>query len=157
MTNRLVISSIAVIMLLVGGSIEAGPAGHKKILKKYRGWVHTKSMVIPDKSHALYGFHNIYANSKALKANLRGKTYPEGSVFVVAFYDVVNKDGTVNQGSKTMDALMIKDQSATDTGGWTYAAYGADGSPKGINPAKDCFECHKQAKANDYVFHKVIR
>ena len=129
----------------------------KKLPKGYRDWTHTKSMVIPDKKHGLYGFHNVYANKKALKTlKSNGKKYPVGSSFVVSFYEVVEKDGNINQGKKIMDAIMIKDKSSKATNYWSYAAFAADGSKKPINPAKDCHECHKSQKSKDFVFHSFI-
>ncbi len=129
-----------------------------KLPKGYRNWTHTKSMIIPDKSHGLYGFHNIYANQKALRTMLSGKkNYPVGAGFVVSFYELVKKDGTLNQGKKIMDAVMIKDKKAKTTNFWSYAAFGPTGKAKPINQMKDCHECHKDQKANDYVFHKFIR
>lgn len=129
-----------------------------KLPRGYRNWTHTKSMIIPDKSHGLYGFHNIYANQKALKAMLSGKKpYPVGSGFVVSFYEVVNKDGTFNQGKKIMDAVMIKDKSSKATNYWAYAAFDQKGKAKPINQMKDCHGCHQKQKSNDYVFHSFIK
>ena len=54
--------------LAVPFAASALTAGEKTaaLPKDFRAWTHTKSMVIPDKSHGLYGFHNIYANKAAL-------------------------------------------------------------------------------------------
>ncbi|SMF02524.1 cytochrome P460 family protein [Pseudobacteriovorax antillogorgiicola] len=146
-------------LTVLGGAVYGKMHKKAKLPKNFRFWTHTKSMVIPDKSHGLYGFHNIYANKKAYKTMIRSKKpYPNGAKFVVSFYDVVKKDGTTNQGKKLMDALMVKDSSAKDTGGWIFAAFDDKGAPKPINPKKDCFQCHAdQAKNNDYVFHKYIK
>ena len=38
--------------------------------KEYRRWLHSKSMVIPDKGHGLYGFHHVYVEPRALDAYL---------------------------------------------------------------------------------------
>lgn len=126
--------------------------------QNFRDWTHTKSMVIPDKKHGLYGFHNIYANDKALPLVKKpGGKYPDGAEFVVSFYDVVNDKGTSNQGNKLMDAVMVKNSKATATGGWEFAVFDSTGKPKTINAAKDCFACHAQnAKKTDFVFHKYI-
>ena len=125
--------------------------------KDFRAWTHTKSMVIPDKSHGLYGFHNNYANKAALPSLKKGGTFKEGSVMVISFYDVVVDGGMTTQGKKLMDAYMKKEKSAVKTGGWVYAAFGPDGKAKAIDPIKDCFDCHAAgAKNTDYVFHKYI-
>jgi hypothetical protein len=125
--------------------------------KGFRMWTHTKSMVIPDKSHGLYGFHNIYANKKALTTLKAGGTYPEGASFVVSFYEVKNEGGASVQGPKIMDAVMVKTAKATTTGGWAYGVYDAKGKKKAVDVVKGCYECHNaQAKATDYVFEKYI-
>jgi hypothetical protein len=125
--------------------------------KNFRSWTHTKSMVIPDKSHGLYGFHNIYANKKALMTLKSGGTYPEGAAFVVSFYEVKNEGGASSQGAKIMDAVMWKTAKAASTGGWAYGAYDAFGKKKAVDVVKNCYECHNaQAKATDYVFEKYI-
>jgi len=127
-----------------------------KLPKDFREWTHTKSMVIPDKGHGLYGFHSIYANEKALKTLKAGGTYKDEAAFVVSFYEVVDKDGMVTQGKKLMDVLMEKDRSAEKTGGWVWAAFDADGKAKAIDPVKDCYECHTPVADRDYVFHSYI-
>ncbi len=125
--------------------------------KGFRNWVHTKSMVIPDKTHGLYGFHNIYANAKALPTLKSGGTYPEGASFVVSFYDVKVEGGASNQGAKIMDAVMVKSAKAKSTGGWAYGVYDHAGKKKAVDVVKGCYECHNaQAKASDYVFEKYI-
>jgi hypothetical protein len=125
--------------------------------EKGRSWTHTKSMVIPDKSHGLYGFHNIYANDAALGGLKAGGKFPEGAAFVASFYDVVVEAWMTSQGKKLMDVYMEKDKSAEKTGGWVYAAFGPDGKAKAIDPVKDCYDCHAVgAKGADFIFHKYI-
>lgn len=133
------------------GEKTAGPP------KGFRSWTHVKSMVIPDKSHGLYGFHNVYVNGTALPALKAGGQYKDGAAFVASFYEVEVKDGMTMQGAKKMDTVMIKDRKASATGGWSYAAYGPDGKSLGVDPVKACFECHAQgAKDSDFVFSKWI-
>lgn len=127
-----------------------------KLPKNFREWAHTKSMVIPDKSHGLYGFHNIYANEKALKSLKGGGKYAEEAAFVVSFYEVVNEAGMVSQGAKIMDAVMIKNKKAAATEGWIYAAFGPGGKTLPIDPVKDCYECHTSVRDKDFVFHAYV-
>lgn len=123
----------------------------------WRNFVHVKSMVIPDKSHGLYGFHHIYINKKGLDTLKKGAMYPEGTMFVGVFYDVVTeKDGSINQGKKLFYVLMRKDSTAKDTGGWRYAAFDPDGKYMEKDVKKDCYECHTAAKESDYIFSKFI-
>ncbi len=147
----------------------AGPAADKgkekktgakapavELPKGFRDWAHTKSMVIPDKTDGLYGFHNIYANQKALKTLKDGGIYQEQSAFVASFYEVVDRDGMVTPGDKIMDVVMVKDKKAAETEGWAYAAFGPDGKPLAVDPVKDCYECHTAVKDKDFVFHSYV-
>lgn len=149
--------SVGLVAVMLAATL--GVAGTKGAIlpKDFRSWAHTKSMVIADKSHGLYGFHNIYANDKALPTLKKGGAYKDGSAFVVSFYEVLTDGGATIQGKKTQDLLMVKDSKAAKTGGWIYAAFGPDGKPLDIDPVKACFECHeKGAKAGDFIFSKYV-
>jgi Cytochrome P460 len=123
----------------------------------FRTWTHVKSMVITDKAHGLYGFHNVYADPAALEALKGGRGYPEGAQFAVSFYEVTTDGPMLGQGKKLMDTFMRKDAAAKATGGWTYGASGPDGKPLAIDVAKSCYECHATgAKASAFVFSKYI-
>jgi len=155
--RRTVGLSIGLIVVVLAATLALAGEMGAALPKDFRSWTHTKSMVIPDKSHGLYGFHNIYTNDAALPTLKEGGTYKEGSAFVVSFYDVVVEGGTTVTGKKIQDVLMVKDKEATGTGGWIYAAYGPDGKPLQIDPVKACYECHeKGAKATDFVFSKYV-
>jgi hypothetical protein len=122
---------------------------------EFRAWTHVKSMVITDKAHGLYGFHNVYADPAAAKALKAGAAYPEGAQFAVSFYDVTTDGAMLSQGAKRMDTFMRKDASAKGTGGWTFAASGPDGKPLALDVVKGCYECHAGgAKGSDLVFSK---
>lgn len=145
------------VVVLLSASACFASDDFEEALEDFREWRHTKSMVISDKNHGLYGFHNIYANEKALKGLKKGE-YKEGAAFVVRFYDVVEKDGMITQGAILMDAVMIKDDDAKETGNWAYGAFDEDGKSKGVDPVKDCYECHAGgAKDKDYIFHSYVK
>ncbi|HYX32802.1 MAG TPA: cytochrome P460 family protein [Oligoflexus sp.] len=148
--------ALSVVSILCSAGL-AFAAEFAPLPKGFREWVHTKSMVIPDKTHGLYGFHNIYANKKAIPTLKSGGTYPDGAAFVVSFYEVKNEGGASNQGAKIMDAVMVKTAKAKATGGWAYGVYDPMGKKKAVDVVKGCYECHNaQAKATDYVFEKYI-
>jgi hypothetical protein len=131
-------------------------ASHHEMPKGFREWTQVKSMVITDAAHGLYGFHNVYANAKALPALKAGKTYASGSAFAVSFYEVKQDGAMITQGKKIQDVLMTKDAGAKETGQWRFAAFDAEGKPKAIEQAK-CFDCHvKGAKDSDFVFSKWV-
>ena len=124
---------------------------------EFRSWGHVKSMVITNKSHGLYGFHNVYADPAALAALRAGKAFPEGAQFAVSFYEVTTEGAMLSQGKKIMDTFMKKDASAKATGGWAFAATGPDGKPLAVDVAKGCYECHASgAKGTDLVFSKYV-
>lgn len=132
-------------------------AAHHELPKDYRTWAHVKSMVITDKGHGLYGFHNVYANPKALKALRSGKAHAKGAEYVVSFYEVAAEGAMLSQGKKIMDAYMKKDDAAKQTGGWWFNAFGPDGKPLGLDVVKGCYQCHAGgAKDTDLVFSKFI-
>jgi hypothetical protein len=148
--NRLAIA--AVLALAAGAAAAALPTS-----AEFRGWTHVKSMVITDKSHGLYGFHNVYADPAALKALKAGASYPDGSRFAVSFYEVAAEGAMLSQGKKLMDTFMRKDAAAKATGGWTFEALGPDGKPLAIDAVKACYECHATgAKASGLVFSKYV-
>ncbi len=156
-TNRwFPVIAVALGLTLAATTVLSGE-GTPAFPKEFRSWTHTKSMVIPDKNHGLYGFHDIYANKAALASLKKGGTFKEGSAMMVTFHDVVVDGGATSQGKKLWNAYMKKEKSAVKTGGWMFAAFEPDGKPKTIDPVKDCFECHRNgAKSTDFVFHKYI-
>lgn len=119
----------------------------------YRSWAHAKSMVIGDKSHGLYGFHHVYVQPGALETYKKGGRHAEGAQMVVPFYEVVDDGkGTITQGPLKMVAVMRKDKSATDTGGWRYGAFGPDGKALALDVKANCYQCHTAKKDRDFVF-----
>lgn len=123
--------------------------------KDYRSWERSKQKVVTDKNSLFYGIHYIYVDKKAMPAYEAGKGYPEGSRFVVEFFDMKMDGGKPVQGNKSMTVLMKRDRTQKETGGWLFAAFGPDGKPSGLDPVKNCFECHvEQAKDREYVISR---
>jgi hypothetical protein len=120
--------------------------------KDYRRWLHSKSMVIPDKQHALSGFHHVYVEPKALEAYRAGTGYPEGSRLVVPFHEVKDEGGMVQEGALRMVAVMERRAAATDTGGWRWAAFDGEGKPMSLDVKTACYSCHVPKKDRSYVF-----
>jgi hypothetical protein len=130
-------------------------AGKNSLPKGYQKWEKSKARVITDKKSIFYGIHYIYVDKRAMKAYKTGATYPEGSRFVVVNYSIKDEAGSPVEGKKTMIALMQKDKRLKDTGGWLFAGFSPDGKLSGLDPVKDCYECHlKEAKATDLVISK---
>jgi hypothetical protein len=143
------VAAVALVAVQVSAMHHERPAG-------YRSWTHVKSMVITDKGHGLYGFHNVYANKAAVEG-LKSNKYAQGAEFMVSFYEVTTEGAMISQGKKIMDAYMKKDAAAKQTGGWWFNAFGPDAKPLGVDVVKGCYECHAGgAKDTDLVFSKFI-
>ncbi len=144
--------------LLVPISGTGSEQGNTPYPEGYRYWTHVKSMVIYDKGHPLYGFHNVYANPTALPTVKSGGVYGEGSMFVVSFYEAAHGDGSYSQGAPLQIVVMKKDRGFADTGGWAYEAFKAgDKTPLiGAQAAEKCHACHTAVADDDYVFSHYI-
>jgi hypothetical protein len=122
--------------------------------KGYSGWQKSDRKVVNDKSSLFYGIHYIYADKKAMQGYQAGNKFAEGSRIVVEFFNI--KDNPAVDGPKNMVVLMQKDKKRAETGGWLFAGYGADGKPSGIDPVKNCFDCHKKdAAQKDFVISTI--
>lgn len=143
----------AVAVLLVA---TAATAAEKVTLPKgYEKWKKSTEKVITDKSSLFYGIHHIYVDTKAMPAYQKGGPYPEGSRFVVVQHAIKNEGGKPVKGKKSMVVLMKKDAKQSSTGGWLFAGFTPEGKPSGVDPVKNCFECHlKEAKDRDFVISR---
>ncbi|MGD9409493.1 MAG: cytochrome P460 family protein [Thiohalocapsa sp.] len=121
------------------------------------GYHFINAFVVTDENNPLFGMHEFHINTAGLDAFRRGGPYPEGTEFVGMVYALDHGDGTLNEGEGQAIALMHKVAGAEDTGGWRFAMIGADGRPMDIDPVQDCFECHTQVEARDYVFSEPRR
>ena len=129
----------------------AGPT----LPKGYTSWAKGSEKVVNDKNSLFYGIHYLYVDKKAMSAYQKGGGYPEGSQFVIEFFNIREVNGKPTKGKKNMVVLMRKEKKQTATGGWLFAGFGADGKPSGVDPVKNCFECHlKEAKDRDFVISK---
>jgi hypothetical protein len=142
-------------LAFVAAAMPALAAGTVSLPKGYEKWEKSKEKVVSDKKSLFYGIHHTYVDKKAWPAFKAGAKYPEGSRFVVVFYNIKDEGGKTVKGKKNMIVLMEKKKKQTETGGWLYAGFNPDGKPSGVDPVKNCFECHlKEAKDTDFVFSK---
>ncbi|MFZ3208689.1 MAG: cytochrome P460 family protein [Geobacteraceae bacterium] len=139
-------------------SLSASATEKAALPKGYEQWEKSMQKIVTDKKSLFYGIHYIYVNKKALKSYKEGKRkYPEGSRFVVAFYNIVDAGGKTVAGKKNMVVLMEKNRKNRETGGWLFAGFNPDGKPSGVDPVKNCFECHlKDAGETDLVISKYV-
>jgi hypothetical protein len=151
--KKIVILMTLAALLAVTGSSWA--AGRVSLPKGYEKWEKSKEKVVSDKKSLFYGIHYTYVDKKAWPAFKAGGKYPEGSRFVVVFYNMKDEGGKQVKGKKNMIVLMQKNKKFAETGGWLFAGFNPDGKPSGVDPVKNCFECHlKEAKDTDFVFSK---
>ncbi len=131
-------------------------AGEKASLPKgYEKWERSRQIVVTDKKSLFYGIHYTYVDKKAMPAFKSGGKYPEGSQFVVVHYNIREEGGKPVQGKKNMIVLMKKGKKYKETGGWLFAGFTPEGKPSGIDPVKNCYECHlKEAKDRDFVISR---
>ena len=129
-------------------------AATQSVPKGYSSWQKSERKVVTDKSSLFYGIHYIYADKKAMQGYQAGNKFPEGSRIVVEFFNI--KDNPAVDGPKNMVVLMHKDKKNKATGGWLFAGFGADGKSSGIDPVKNCFDCHlNDAAQKDYVISTI--
>ncbi len=145
-----------VIVLAFAVAVLPAVAAEKTGLPKgYQKWERSKEKVVSDKSSLFYGMHYIYVDKKAMQGYKAGGNYPQGSQFVVEQFKIGTEAGKPVRGRKDMIVLMKKDKKYQATGGWQFAGFTAEGKLSGLDPLKNCYECHaKDAAASDLVISK---
>jgi hypothetical protein len=133
-------------------------AGKAALPKGYQKWAKSSEKVVTDKNSLFYGIHYIYVDARTMKAYQTGGPYPEGSQFVVEYFNIRDEGGKPVQGKKNMIVLMKKDKKRQETGGWLYAGFNGDGTPSMVDPVKNCYECHlKEAKDRGFVISRYAQ
>jgi hypothetical protein len=149
------INVLLVGLILLSSSAAVLAAESVSLPKGYEKWERSKQQVINDKQSLFYGIHYTYVDKKAMKAFKSGGRYPEGSSFVVVQYGIRDVGGKPAQGKKSMIVMMKKDKRAQQTGGWVYAGFTPEGKPSGLDPVKNCYECHqKEAGDRDFIISR---
>lgn len=148
--------ALLILILLSLSAFPAAAADRILLPKGYEKWEKSREKIVNDKNSLFYGVHYIYADKGAMSAYKSGGRYPEGSRFVVDYYNIKDEKGKPVRGKKNMVVLMKKDKKQQATGGWLFAGFTADGKYNGtLDPVKNCYECHlKDAAATDLVISK---
>ncbi|ATL75955.1 cytochrome P460 [Chryseobacterium piperi] len=101
----------------------------------------------------------IFGNETAVKAIQEHRTnpWPNGTVFAkTAWKQEVEEDGNISTGEFIQVEFMVKDaQKYSKTKGWGWGRWkGNDLKPYGDHADfdKECVECHRPMKNQDYVF-----
>lgn len=152
MNRKTILVSMALLFATVSLSVAAASVS---LPKGYAKWQKSKQQIVTDKKSLFYGIHYTYVDAKAMKAFKKGGPYPEGSRFVVEQFTIRDAGGKPVPGKKSMIVLMKKDKRYKDTGGWQFAGFTPEGKPSGLDPVKNCYECHvKEAADRDLVISK---
>jgi hypothetical protein len=159
MRNHVSILALAAVLGALGAGTSGQTGGQVAFPEGYRGWTHTKSMVVQE-GHFLHyqfgGIHHIYANPMALAA-LQGKTsFPDGSVLVFDVLAAKPDQNALLEGPRTLVAVMEKDAKRfAKTGGWGYEAFKGDARQRTVTDGgAKCHACHKSRRSHDFVFHE---
>ena len=158
MTHRLIPLCLA--LGLVGAAYAASPEKASVAYPTgYRKWAFVKSMVIYSDKHPLFaefgGLHHVYANAEAMRALVKGGTFPDGSVLVLDLLEATDENGAWVEGSRKLVDVMEKDRARFKaTGGWGFEAFkGGSQTERTVTDASaQCFSCHQKQKDNDFVF-----
>jgi hypothetical protein len=124
----------------------------------YRSWTHVKSGILEqDHPNINYrGFNHFYANDQAVTGYQSGN-FPEGSVLVVEVIEAHSKgENYIGEGTRHHMDVMLKDSTNFKaTGGWGYAQFEKDNSPRmlTLDQKKTCYNCH--VKQKDHVFSEM--
>ena len=102
---------------LVLAALPAAGADKVSLPKGFEKWEKSKQKMVTDKKSLFYGVHYIYADKKALPAYKSGGPFPEGSRFVVTYFNIRDEGGKAVQGKKNMIVLMEKNKKYAGTGG----------------------------------------
>lgn len=145
-------------VLALVASTSAWGAEKGALPKGYQKWEKSGEKIVTDKNSLFYGIHYIYVDAKTMKAYRAGGPYPEGSRFVVEYFNIRDEGGKPVKGKKNMIVLMKKDKKQQETGGWLYAGFNGDGTPSSVDPVKNCYECHlKEAKDRGFVISRYAQ
>ncbi|MGH9855905.1 MAG: cytochrome P460 family protein [Blastocatellia bacterium] len=126
----------------------------------YRNWTHVISSLIGPQSpfyEQSGGFHNFYANEKAMEGYRTGK-FPDGSVIVDERNKAPEQYGVTRVGDRIGVAVMVKDSRRyAETGGWGYEVFRGENQPGILNSQvrATCYTCHAKQKERDFVFTTI--
>src|SRR5213594_3233877 len=130
MTHR--VAPLCLALALVGAAYAASPEKSSVAYPTgFRKWPFVKSMVIYSDKHPLFaqfgGMHHVYANAEAMRALIKGGTFPDGSVFVFDLLEAKEDNGAYVAGDRKFIGVMQKDRTKfKTTGGWGFEGFKGD-------------------------------
>jgi hypothetical protein len=159
MKRAMLIFVAATTSLVVSSHSVSDNAAQVEYPEGYRTWSHVKSGVIgPQHKNfaANGGFQHVYANAPAMQG-YRTRQFPEGSVIVVDWLEMSEKDGALVEGPRRQVDVMVKDAKRYATsGGWGFQRFVKDSRTElAASPSPgQCFACHQSLQKDGLVLGK---
>ena len=102
-------------------------------------------------------FHNVYLQPWAYREFMKTGVFPEGSMFVLSFFEASQKASPARAGFYEGDRVpgieIHLKRRGTDKSGWAFYGF-ADTASVGtkLPPSASCYSCHATEAAHDNVF-----
>jgi hypothetical protein len=99
------------------------------------------------------GFQHIYANREAM-VGYRTRAFPEGSIVVVDWLEMREKESVFEEGARRQVDVMVKDSRRfAKTGGWGFQRFVKDSQTElAATPTpEECFACHEKLKKDGLI------
>jgi hypothetical protein len=102
-------------------------------------------------------FHNVYLQPWAYREFIHNGVFPEGSMFVLAFYEASQKASPARagfyEGDRAPGFEVHLKRAGIDSSGWAFFAFSDSVSPGAKLPGSaSCYSCHSKEAAHDNVF-----
>ena len=102
-------------------------------------------------------FHNVFLQPWAYRRFMETGEFPDGSMFVLSFYEASRKATPARRGFYEGDQLpgfeVHLKQAGEDSTGWAFYAFGDSTATATRTPfAAPCYACHAKEAAHDNVF-----
>lgn len=103
-------------------------------------------------------FHNVYLQPWAYRYTMERGVFPEGAMFVLAFYEPSKKSNPARSGFYEGDRLpgieVHLKRAGVDSTGWGFYGFNSDTTSTSakLPGALACYSCHKTEAAFDHAF-----
>ena len=102
-------------------------------------------------------FHNVYLQPWAYREFIKTGVFPEGTMFVLSFYEASRKSAPAKagfyEGDRAPGIEVHLKQAGIDKSGWAFFGFGDTTSNGTKLPATaSCYSCHATEAAHDNVF-----
>ena len=124
----------------------------------YRTWTHVKSALISP-THRNFanmgGFQHVYANAEAI-VGYRTRTFPEGSIVVLDWIEMRDRDGAFEEGPRRQIDVMVRDARFASSGGWGFQRFVKDSKTEvATTPSpQQCFACHDKLQKDGLILSR---